>query len=147
MGLRRRTWLTRTYCKFYTNLRAYILSAILSSIWHSVMAYIPTRLPSSLGSRVKLSNGWVKNKPEPPIGAITCTDIYPLTLFVPGCEQFLKIASFDWRLLFLLIVKYFSTLGKSATVGISRPLTCFKVGCCFDFLYSGAVNKSFEGSG
>ena len=41
MGLRGRTWPSRTYCKFYMKLKAYILSAILSSVWHSAMPYVP----------------------------------------------------------------------------------------------------------
>ena len=44
VGERGRTWLTRTHCKFYMSLKAYILSAMLLSIWHSAMAYIPRQV-------------------------------------------------------------------------------------------------------
>ena len=47
MGERERIKLTRTYCKSYIKFKAYILSAILSSICHIYMAYIPNEVDIS----------------------------------------------------------------------------------------------------
>ena len=47
MGERERIKLTRTYCKSYMKFKAYISSAILSSIRHIYMAYIPNEVDIS----------------------------------------------------------------------------------------------------
>ena len=49
------------------NLKAYILSAILSSIWHSAMAYIPDiRVLRSINAEVKIVDVAVTNPNFPP---------------------------------------------------------------------------------
>ena len=47
MGERERIKLTRTYCQSYMKFKAYISSAILSSIRHIYMAYIPNEVDIS----------------------------------------------------------------------------------------------------